>query len=120
MLKQILAFIVNWIHYLIILIGTFGWAIFPVDWLPFFMIFMVAIPIHWKIFGSCVVTKLERRLLNDDDPNVDFIEYELNKIGLPLDKDFVWYILVVGMGISGSLAFWRWSKSTGLDRLSTP
>lgn len=68
---------------------------------------MVAIPIHWKIFGGCVVTKLERQLLNDNDPNTDFIEYELNKIGLPLDKNFVWYILVFGMGLSGSLAFLR-------------
>jgi hypothetical protein len=114
MLKTFLAFIINWIHYLIILIGTFGWAILPLDWLPFFMIFMVAIPIHWKMFDGCVVTKLERRLLNDDNPETDFIEYELNKVGLPLNKDFVKYLLVFGMGLSGSLAFLRWylNKST--------
>lgn len=109
MLKTFLAFIINWIHYLIILIGTIGWAILPFEWLPFFMIFMVAIPIHWKMFGGCVVTKLERHLLDDDDPNTDFIEYELRKIGLPLNKDYVKYILIFGMGVSGALAFWRWN-----------
>lgn len=106
-----LAFIINWIHYLIILIGTFGWALLPSCLLPFFIIFMVIIPIHWKIYGGCVVTKLERYLLDDDDPNVDFIEYELRKIGIPLDPVLVWYLLIIGMSVSGSLAFYRWKQN---------
>ena len=105
-----LAFIVNWIHYLLILVGALGWAILPTQLLTTFIIILIIIPIHWKVFGSCVITKLERQLLHDSDPNINFIEYELKKIGLPLDSNNVWYILIFGMGLSGTLAFCRWKR----------
>ena len=108
MINVFLAFIINWIHYLLILVGTLGWAILPANLLITFIIVLILIPIHWKLFGGCVVTKMERHLLGDDDPNVNFIEYELDKVGLAFNANVVWYLLIIGMGLSGTLAFVRW------------
>lgn len=110
MLNVFLAFLVNWIHYLLILVGALGWAILPTKLLTLFILVLVIIPIHWKMFGGCLVTKLERHLLHDSNPDVNFIEYELNKIGLPFDPNVVWYLLIFGMGLSGGLAFFRLIK----------
>jgi hypothetical protein len=107
MLNVTIAFIINWIHYLIILIGGFGWAFLPTNYLTLFIILLICIPIHWKIFGGCIITRIERHLLGDFDPNINFIEYELKKLGLPLDPDFVMYIVIYWIFLSCIFAFHR-------------